>query len=136
MYNEVLSDKNPNPAFYAHPRTYNDNSQSLVSYNYISFVSGDTRAVANHKLQHDRSPTNIIKKFYFTGYLDSGMLCQSLTQLLIQKLSNTSSLNSYLWSNFNCNFNSDSISTYSIACISAPNAANIPLHLLLRLHKF
>ena len=33
--------------------------------NNISFVSGDTRASANHKLQHNRSSTNTINNFYF-----------------------------------------------------------------------
>ena len=33
--------------------------------NYISFASGDTRASANYKLQHNRSSTNTMNNFYF-----------------------------------------------------------------------
>ena len=32
---------------------------------YISIASKDTHATANHKLQHNRSPTNAINNFYF-----------------------------------------------------------------------
>ena len=37
--------------------------------NYILFASGDTRASANHKLQHNRSSTNTINNFYFNRLL-------------------------------------------------------------------
>ena len=84
--------------------------------NYISFASGDTRTSANHKLQHNRSSTNTMNNFYFNRlprlWNALPVINPALDTLVIKH-----KLSQYLWNNFNCNFNSDNICTYSFACI-------------------
>ena len=55
--------------------------------NYISFASGDTRASANHKLQHNRSSTNTIN---ISGSLGCGWVCLALASTHPCKMPNFS----------------------------------------------
>ena len=97
--------------------------------NYISFASGDTRTSANHKLQHNRSSTNTMNNFYFNRlprlWNALPVINPALDTLVIKH-----KLSQYLWNNFNSNFNSDNICTYSFACICSkcsqhPTANNL-----------
>ena len=67
-------------------------------------------------IQHNRSSTNTMNNFYFNRlprlWNALPVINPALDTLVIKH-----KLSQYLWNNFNCNFNSDNICTYSFACI-------------------
>ena len=88
----------------------------------ISFASGDTRAAANHKLQHNRSPTNAINNFYFNR-LPRLWNALPVIDLALNTKVIKYKLTQYVWSN---NFSPDNTCTYSICskCSQLPTVNN------------